>query len=77
VCECSPAGEILVAVEKAGSSVQRVPGVVNGRALWTQAQAMYMNPKYRSALQAEPKNVILSELNQMYFIKLFLHQQLS
>lgn len=33
-----PAGEVFVAVEKAGSSVQRVPGVVDGRALWISAE---------------------------------------
>lgn len=29
-----PAREVFVAIEKAGSSVQRVPGVINCRALW-------------------------------------------
>lgn len=31
-----PAGEVFIAVEKAGSTVQRVPGVVDGRTLWIQ-----------------------------------------
>lgn len=31
-----PAGEVFVAIKKAGSSVQRVPGVIDGRALWKQ-----------------------------------------
>lgn len=61
VCVCSPAGEILVAVEKAGSSVQRVPSVVNGRTLWTQTHRQ-LHLKY-SAWQAKLKNKILSELN--------------
>lgn len=33
-----PAGEVFVAIEKAGSSIQRVPGVINSRALWIDRQ---------------------------------------
>lgn len=33
-----PAWEVFVAIEKAGSSIQRVPGVINSGALWTKQQ---------------------------------------
>lgn len=38
-----PAREVFVAIEKAGSSIQRVPGVINSRALLTKQQNTQVN----------------------------------